>query len=254
MPKLKGKTIRSAISIGRDADSRTEAGRMVVSSILTLGCFFFFINKPTTKISRGKNMSATNRGAERNKQDYYRTPEYIIRDFATWASENLSMISWWNKHDVRLVDPCAGGDPENPIMPYPEYFKLQTYKHFWWKNDIRTDSSAEFKEDFLDSKIVDSVRGRFDIVISNPPYNQAMQFIEKGLEMVKDGGYVIYLLRLNFFGAQSRKEFHQNNMPVYTIVSSKRPCFMQGASDSCEYAHFVWQKGNHPTYTKLCVI
>lgn len=198
-------------------------------------------------------MSATGRGSERNEKDYYRTPDWIIKNFAEWANKHLSAVSWWDKHDVRCFDPCAGGDPENPVMPYPEYFDV-AYRQFFLTNDIRADSSAGLKGDFLGSHF-DKYKERFDIVISNPPYNQAQEFIERGLEMVKEDGYVIYLLRLNFFGAQKRLEFFQKHMPVYTVVSSKRPKFVEGKqTDATEYCHMIWQKGNYPKHSKLYVI
>lgn len=199
-------------------------------------------------------MSSTNRGTQRNKDDYYITPEFIIKNFANWARYNLSHFIWPVRHDIKVFDPCAGGSLEYPIMPYPVYFgkELLDYRLFWRTNDIRTDASAELCGNFLRPDY-DKYRNRFDIVISNPPYNQAIEFIHRGLEMVRQGGYVIYLLRLNFFGTQSRAEFFKYHMPKYTVVSSKRPSFTKRGTDSTEYAHFVWQKHSSPDYSQIYV-
>jgi hypothetical protein len=79
------------------------------------------------------------------------------------------------------------------------------------------------------------------------------------------------LLRLNFFGAQCRKDFFEKNMPKYCFVHSKRISFFpedvpwvnekgeekiyrKGSTDSIEYAHFVWQAGYTENYTKTFVI
>jgi hypothetical protein len=118
--------------------------------------------------------------------------------------------------------------------------------------DIREDSRALIKEDYLD--ITDPLP-KPEIIIGNPPFTLALDFIKKALEDVEYGGYVIMLCRLNYFGAQYRKKFWDKYMPLYVYVHSKRMSFSDdGKTDSNEYAHFVWQKGNYPEFTKLKVI
>ena len=79
--------------------------------------------------------------------------------------------------------------------------------------------------------------------MTNPPFNIAQQIIERALDDVIEGGEVIMLLRLNFLGAQKRKQFWQDTPLKHVFVLSKRPCFINGKSDSIEYAWFVWQDG-----------
>jgi tRNA1(Val) A37 N6-methylase TrmN6 len=62
-------------------------------------------------------------------------------------------------------------------------------------NDIREDSPAQYHKDFLTA----TEKDKYDIVITNPPFNIAQDIINKSLEVVKPGGYVIMLLRLNYF-------------------------------------------------------
>lgn len=134
--------------------------------------------------------------------------------------------------------------------------------------DIREDSLAENKVDYLKTKL----DYKPDIIITNPPFNIATQIIEKAIDDVKDGGYVIMLLRLNFFGSDSRKEFFDKYIPEYCFVHRKRLSFVdkkdkygyveidkngnpkRGSTDSIEYAHFIWRKGYKPDYTKLLII
>ena len=95
----------------------------------------------------------------------------------------------------------------------------------------------------------------FDIAITNPPFNIAMEVIQKALKDVRAGGLVIMLLRLNFFGSRERQGFFQKNMPVLTYVHTKRPKFLNtGGTDSIEYMHCVWQVGNPCRETKLRII
>lgn len=130
--------------------------------------------------------------------------------------------------------------------------------------DIRQDSRAEIKADYLST----SLNYNPDIIITNPPFNIALDIIKRALQDVKAGGYVIMLLRLNFFGSKDRKDFFDNFMPKYCYVHHKRISFIpkhvndqrkkEGlktlTADSIEYAHFVWRKEEKVEFTKLKVI
>jgi hypothetical protein len=202
-------------------------------------------------------MSSTNRknAKARHVSDYYVTPKKDIRDFFSHWLEDLEDDFLSVKHNLDnliWLDPCAGGDEKND-MSYPAVLindigtppaNITTY-------DIREDSRADNIDDFLLTDFEDN----FDIVISNPPFNLAEQFIRRSLEAVQPEGYVIMLLRLNFLGSKARKTFWDTYPPQYIYVHHKRLSFTEnGATDSIEYAHFVWQKGNYPSHAKLKVI
>lgn len=134
--------------------------------------------------------------------------------------------------------------------------------------DIRKDSLACNQGDYLQIEL----ETRPDLIITNPPFANAVQIIEKALDDIKDNGYVIMLLRLNFFGSKERKKFFENLMPEWCFVHHKRISFCDkkdgngyvqfdkngnakhGSTDSIEYAHFVFRKNYNPEYTKLIVI
>jgi hypothetical protein len=124
--------------------------------------------------------------------------------------------------------------------------------------DLRTDSPCQFPgEDFLTADLMDL---KFDMIITNPPYNLAVPMIERALELVKPMGWVVMLLRVNFLGAQKRGQWWQTHMPESKWTHSKRPCFYpdnwrelmpwleKKGTDSTEYAHYVWQKTSNSTY------
>ena len=92
------------------------------------------------------------------------------------------------------------------------------------------------------------------MIITNPPFNLALPIIEKALDILPIGGYCIMLLRLNFFGSKARKKFFETHMPIETYVHHKRISFAKGTTDSVEYMHCVWKKGDYPPYTKLFLI
>lgn len=148
-----------------------------------------------------------------------------------------------------ILDPAAGGD-EKRGMPYPEALKEIGVNRVITM-DIRQDSPALLKEDYLQFSVPPGIR----VIITNPPFSLIQEYIKKGLADVTDDGWVIYLLRLNYFGSKERKPFWDQLMPVYVFVDHKRISFTgDGKKDSCEYAHFCFKKGYKGKYSKLFVI
>ena len=192
-------------------------------------------------------MSATNRGAIRNKDDYYATPAWAINQFldSFFTDYNLPSVA-------RILDPCAGGDVERG-MAYPAGLEQAG-----WRNietmDIRGDSPAMMHGvDYL--KVSAPYAGQYDLIITNPPFKLAVEITRKALADVKLGGFVVMLQRLNWLGAQSRLPFWRENLPVSIYVHNKRLAFSNAkTTDSIEYAHFVFQSGNNPEFSKLKVL
>lgn len=205
-------------------------------------------------------MSSTSRGYERHKTDYYITPISTVEDFLQSFVAKDSVV---NPKSLKWLDPCAGGDKDNSPSYVQAINNLFTPDHLQ-SVDIREDSKAEIVDNFL---TMDTSRLTTpDIIISNPPFVHAKEFIEKSLEIVNGGGYVVMLLRLNFFGSKARKSFFDNHMPVSCYIHHRRMSFFPkdftidgklykaGTTDSIEYAHFVWKRGEHPDFTKTYLI
>lgn len=194
-------------------------------------------------------MSSTNRGGRRVDYDYYRTPLHTVREM---IGGMLYFEPYFMDSRVypnrRILDPCAGGDPKHPIMPYPAVFNEHSGDHVT-TIDIRKDSSAEYQLDYFHWGC-----GTYDLILGNPPYDLAKEYIEESLNNLGPDGYLIFLLRLSFYGSQKRKAWWQFHMPKYTIVHSHRPSFTATGTDSSEYAHFVWQKDLNVASSRLIVV
>ena len=202
-------------------------------------------------------MSSTNRSDARKNHiaDYYVTPQKAISKFLEKFCEDEKITlnyDLWER--LTILDPCAWWDIKND-MSYPavifefwaDYNKIIT-------NDIRQDSPAKYHFNFLETNI-DTFWEKPDIVITNPPFNIAQNIIEKSLEIVKEGGYVIMLLRLNYFGGKVRQNFWKKHLPIRAYVHNRRMSFTpDGATDSVEYMHCVWKKWENPKGTKLSLI
>lgn len=200
-------------------------------------------------------MSSTNRGYDRHKSDFYVTPPECVKEFlGAWFSDLANEPDYnfvCDRPDrVLWLDPCAGGD-EKHEMTYPAVL-MKEFGAFVKTIDVREDSRAETKGDYL---TMEKLPYTPDVVITNPPFYLATEIIEKALADVADNGYVVMLLRLNFFGSKARFNFFENNPPKWAYVHHRRMSFTDdGKTDSIEYMHAVWQKNYTAPYTNLKVI
>lgn len=126
----------------------------------------------------------------------------------------------------KFLEPCRGtGSIYNKvILP-------NNQKHF-----------AELSEgiDYLETPFE-----KMDVIITNPPFSLSEEFIRKSLSELADDGTMLYLQRVNFLGSITRIEFWEEiGMPNKLLTIIPRPRFVKGKSDACEYAWFVWDRGN----------
>ena len=108
-----------------------------------------------------------------------------------------------------------------------------------------------------DTEVIDFLKykGEFNgTIITNPPYNQALEFCKKALQTITDGNKVIMFLKLSFLEGQGRKEFFKECPPKRIWVSSARlGCAKNGefkrdkkgnikADSAVAYCWYVWEK------------
>lgn len=186
-------------------------------------------------------MSATNRGGKRLVSDAYETP--------AWCVERLVEHAWLPRG--RYLEPCAGnGAIVRAASANSERGWIQSWEMFEIREECAPHLKAIFNEldgsghayragpligDFLEAAplIPDD---SFDVVITNPPYSLAMEFVEASLRLAP---YVAMLLRLNWLGSEGRSRFLRGCMPdVYVLP--QRPSFVGGGTDATEYGWFVW--------------
>jgi hypothetical protein len=201
-------------------------------------------------------MSSTNRGAERQPNDYYTTPIDEILKFLTAWREDVHPLSWPEK----ILDPCVGGekDEQGTIItapPYPMAFKtMPDWDPVVFTLDIREDAVAQYYGDYLQPGSLIG-HGGFDAIIFNPPFSHALAFIQKALQDVRPTGWVVALCRLNFLGSNARNAWLRHHPPTFIYVHGKRMSFTpNGKTDSIEYAHFVWEKEPRHKHSKLRVL
>lgn len=139
-------------------------------------------------------MSSTNRSNARKDHiaDYYITP---VKDIVNFMNHLDNAVTLDFSEGNIVLDPCAGGD-ENHGMSYPtalkEYYALQDGDIKTM--DIRDDSRAETIADYLNTELDYEP----SCIISNPPFNRALEFIQKALQDVKVGGVCHYVASPQF--------------------------------------------------------
>jgi hypothetical protein len=94
---------------------------------------------------------------------------------------------------------------------------------------------------------------KYDYVITNPPYSLGKEFVDKGLELLKDGGKMAMFLKIQFLEGEKRRDMYKNNPPKYIYVFTKRMATFNNGSEVDEngkrwattmcHAWFVWEKG-----------
>ena len=86
-------------------------------------------------------------------------------------------------------------------------------------------------------------------ILTNPPFKLAEQFVAKSFELIEEGNYAIFFLKVQFLESKSRKKMFEKYPLRYLIVNSERQqCAKDAdfehlkATTQC-YCWYVFQKG-----------
>lgn len=188
------------------------------------------------------------------KFQLFRTPKYLLDDLYARSPELFK---------GRMLDPCGG---DGRYLQFAQN-KGNKKKHFivdinkselpTWHNNGLLKSLGQnscYVSDFLTLDMTN--KGSFDNVITNPPFKEARQIVDKCLELVKDGGHVTVLHRIDWVGTQERSKWMERRGLKSLTIICKRPVWeidgkTKNVSDTREYAWFVFKKGySYPPVVK----
>lgn len=178
------------------------------------------------------------RGKPKRPQEDYETPAWCVQSL---LSEVQLPGGCW-------LDPCAGS---GSIIRAVNEVRSDVA---WSGCEIRsacTDSLRSLAGHYQIGDFFDPVNqkllrkslpgGRFSVVLTNPPYSVAEDFINACLPLADA---TIMLLRLNFLETAPRAAFWRQRMAnVYVLPN--RPSFTGGGTDATAYAWFLWT-GHEP--------
>lgn len=170
-------------------------------------------------------MSKTTLPRDEKRTDFYPTPWWCVHRLL----EGLQLPGG------RWLEPAAG---ELAIV---EAVRKVRQDIEWTTVDFRetvngTDLVADFT--FFGCPELDLLTppGGFDVCLTNPPFSQAVDFVDSALERAK---LVVMLLRLDWLGSMDRDQWHRDHPSDFYLLPN-RPSFDGKGSDSCEYAWFKW--------------
>lgn len=187
-------------------------------------------------------MLAVNPNSARQKEDFYATDSFAIVKMADKLKELGISKSVWE---------CACG---NGCLSEP----LKTLGYDVFSTDL-IDRGYGQVEDFLTSN-----RQWGGDIITNPPFKDAVKFIEKSMQLLQPGRKALFLLKIQFLETTKRAEVFRKCGLKRVVVNSERICCAMNADFDLYfkkkddhyvggtqlYAWYVFEKG----YTGEAVI
>lgn len=168
---------------------------------------------------------------ERETNDYYATDPHALEIFLDKLKEDGIELH-------KDIWECACGEGH-----LSEVLKNRGYQVC--STDLVARGYEEQQIDFLKYEGEDV---SFDI-LTNPPYKNAKEFVEKALEIQANGYYTIMFLKIQFLEGQARKKMFKKYPPKYIYVNSTRQlCAMNGEFEKYKataicYCWYIWEKG-----------
>ena len=176
-------------------------------------------------------LGASNHTEEsRAQNDFYATPPVAVYDLLEKETFNKNV---WEpaagmNHIVKILEKNGYNVKRSDIVKYVDDDKLEIIDFLTttgtWNGDI----------------------------ITNPPFSLATQFVNKALELVKDGAKVAMFLKVQFLeGSKRYWNLFKDNPPKIVYVSVNRyGCTKDGifneagnAPSAICYCWFIWEKG-----------
>lgn len=169
-------------------------------------------------------MSQRASGYDRKANDLYETPAWVTQALVPHL-QKINLI--W--------EPAAGTNAMADVLTEANY-KVIT-------------SDLSHGTDFLK---VERLSNGASAIITNPPFNLATQFIERALELMKPGGLVAMLTRVDFDSAKTRRHLFADH-PAFCkkIVLLRRIVWFEPATASPSFNHcwmiWDWRHQGPPT-------
>ncbi|MFO0617226.1 MAG: hypothetical protein U0414_31810 [Polyangiaceae bacterium] len=172
-------------------------------------------------------MSAAGRSEGRVEHDNYPTPSWCVERLL--EAVPLPGGNW--------LEPAAGdGAIIHAVSRLREDIR-------WQAIEIRPECRNWLQQTGAGIAIGDARKVRWDkrvqrVIITNPPYSLAEDFLAKALQ---SSAIIVLLLRLDFLGSERRAPIFRRAAPdVYVLPN--RPSFVRGRTDANEYGWFVWEE------------
>lgn len=186
---------------------------------------------------QGGKLAGGNPENERVAFDYYATNPKAVD----------MLLEQYQFYGKKMLEPCVGGG-----------HIANAVRKFCWYEDVEVTGVDLVDRGYPNTIVTDFLTwnngDRFDFIISNPPYSLAQEFIEHGLDLLKEDGQMAMFLKIQFLEGAKRKLFFEDNPPKYIYVFRNRMATWNNgqsidpstgkkwATTMC-HAWFIWEKG-----------
>lgn len=157
----------------------------------------------------GREKFGNNEGQyDRAELDFYATNPYDVKEI-------MNILNY--DKNTRILEPCAGNGHISETLKSLGYNVVT--------NDIiERDVKLDYTMDFLNQKIDE----KYDLVVMNPPFKYAKDFISKSLEY---SDKVLVIARLDLLETATRKDLNNGHLKS-VWVHSKRARFAKNGDDA----------------------
>jgi len=167
---------------------------------------------------------------------YYNTPAQTIRDILYGAD----LI---NDHLCNVLEPSAGRGAIVRQLLHRDDFNfiitaVERDPSLFPSSLSENPRVRYYNQCFLNN----TVEYGFDLIITNPPYDQFFEFLKKAVSLLNFQGKVVFLLRLSLLTGVRRSEQLLEHRPTDIYCLSRRPYFGWKQIDSCPYGWCIWEK------------
>lgn len=175
-------------------------------------------------------MSSTNRGATRIGQDFYPTPLTAFNPLMPYIKQ-LPQIRYkdaFNGQPIVFEPACGDGRLVSAM---------------------NVEGIPAYGDDLINGYDFLLDETKREIIVTNPPFSLAKEFIERALKNSHD---VFMLLRLNFLGSLERHDWWKDHSPSALFVLSKRPNFVISAKCLCGFSTMTYQMEDKDLIPSVC--
>ena len=180
-------------------------------------------------------MSSTGRGPRLGgADDFFVTPSWCVR----------RLLESWSPPGGMWLEPGAGN---GAIIRAVNEVRDDVR---WTAVECRPEEEAALEAacarvligDFLSPNMHSSVDDDIRVVLGNPPFKDAQEFIDRARQLCQRAE-IMLLLRLNYVGSEDRAEFMRRCPPDLRTLPNRPSFTASGKTDSIEYAWFGWPPG-----------
>ena len=183
-------------------------------------------------------MTAKNIKKPSEKFDRYYTPKWVVQQCLDHV---IPVVS---PDPEAILEPGAGGGAfvNGCRDRYPDAtihaFDLDPSSGPWPKADTSLMELDFTKKNGVLRVARESPSDGYDLVVGNPPFTYAEDFIESGMKL---GLSLVFLLRQGFLSSEKRHPFFEANPPSHVFTLCNRPKFIIGSGgDSADYCFLCY--------------